>query len=514
LGGVVLLLIALGGGGIAAASAEFIEMPAATVQDKIRGGLLGQLLGNLNGLPHEFQYIAEPGNVTAYVPALPRGAWTDDDTDIEWVHITAMQRRGVTLLPPRELSALWKKHINYRIWCANLYARQLMELGMDPPLTGMVLFNPWSDFNISGQFAADLLALVAPGLPQTAARIGGHYTGITISGEPAQATQLFAAMIATAFLTGDLEQIVDAGEAAVDPRSQIREIVQAVRAWHRQHPDDWRATRQHIKDKYTRYGGAMRDRNGYELNTAAALAALLYGQGDYIRTSKLAFSLGWDADCNAAVGTTIIGVIKGARWMLAQGWEIQDVYRNTSRAGMPRDETITRFGDRLIAVAERVIRERGGEKIERDGKQFYRLQTERAANVAPLADPAREYREWRQTLGASIQRGVLNPQSGRERARAAYQAICLDFATGLREQYPTEWAQALAALNRRRKLGWALFYLSDTPAGTALMQRAQTAGWTKPASPFKNSSQLHQRGLWTAPFPDSTEPTALMEEAP
>ena len=74
-----------------------VEIPAEVLHDKIRGGLLGQMLGNLNGLPHEMQYIAEPGSVAGYVPSLPDGAWTDDDTDFEWVYVIEMgriRRRG------------------------------------------------------------------------------------------------------------------------------------------------------------------------------------------------------------------------------------------------------------------------------------------------------------------------------------------------------------------------------------------------------------------------------------
>ena len=37
------------------------------------------------------EYIAEPGHVEKYTPALPEGAWTDDDTDFEWVYILEMQ---------------------------------------------------------------------------------------------------------------------------------------------------------------------------------------------------------------------------------------------------------------------------------------------------------------------------------------------------------------------------------------------------------------------------------------
>ena len=88
------------------------------------------MLGDLNGLKHEMKYIAEPGNVQAYVPALPEGAWTDDDTDFEWVYLTEMQRTGLLVIPYARIATLWKEHINRQIWCANEYARQLMDLGI------------------------------------------------------------------------------------------------------------------------------------------------------------------------------------------------------------------------------------------------------------------------------------------------------------------------------------------------------------------------------------------------
>lgn len=79
----VLSFIALTFVGQPAQAKDFVELPAEVMWDKIRGGLLGQMLGNLNGIHHEMQYINEPGNVTEYTPALPEGARTDDDTDFE-----------------------------------------------------------------------------------------------------------------------------------------------------------------------------------------------------------------------------------------------------------------------------------------------------------------------------------------------------------------------------------------------------------------------------------------------
>ena len=347
-------------GDVADSSREWVELSADVLEDKIRGGLLGQLLGNLNGLEHEMKYIMEPGNVQKYVPGLPEGAQTDDDTDLEWVYIIAMQRHSTIMLSPDLIVRLWKEHINKRIWCANQYARQLMDIGFEPPLTGSIMFNPWADFNISGQFVCECFGLLAPCMPQTAARIGLNYTRVAIDAEPAQTTQLFTAMIATAFMTDDIDRTLDAGLKAIDSKCAIRQIVIDVRNWHQLHPEDWRATRRLVKEKYSRHNGQMRDRNGYELNTASTIAALLYGRADFVKTLMTAFNFGWDADNNAATAGTIVGVIKGYRWIMAQGWTIVDRYRNTTRDGMPTDETITSFADRIIDLAERVIAKQGG----------------------------------------------------------------------------------------------------------------------------------------------------------
>lgn len=454
-----------------------VDLSADTLADKIRGGLLGQLLGNLNGLEHEMKYIDRPGNVEHYTPALPEGARTDDDTDLEWVYVVAMQREKTTLLPPRRITELWKTHINKRIWCSNHYARRLMDLGIDPPLTGHAALNPWADFNISGQFVSETFGLIGPGMPQTAARIGLNYTRVTIDGEPAQTTQLFTAMIATAFVSDELEKIVDAGLAAVDPKSAIRQIVIDVARWHRQHPQDWRTARRLVKEKYSRHGGAMRDRNGYELNTAATIAAMLYGDGDFVETLRTAFNFGWDADNNAATAGTIVGVIKGYRWMQAQGWDIRDRYRNTSRPGMPKDETITGFAERLTELAEWAISKGGGKRLTIDGRAAYRIRTEQPRNVYPLADPAGELARLRSRLRPEIE-AALAGSSAQQQARAAYLAICLDLAGPLRRGQPDRWSQAVAALRQYPGLLDALWE-SPTPAAAKLRERAKAAGVDK-----------------------------------
>ena len=457
-----------------------MEFSAEVLRDKIRGGLLGQLLGNLNGIRHEMKYINEPGSVEEYIPALPDGARTDDDTDLEWVYIVAMQHHNTIMLPPHLIVQLWKERINKRIWCSNQYARQLMDIGVQPPLTGSIVINPWAHFNISGQFICETFGLLAPAMPQTAAKIGLNYTRVTIDAEPAQTTQLFTAMIATAFTTNDIDKIIDAGLNSTDKKCAIRQIVNDVRRWHRLHPNDWRATRRLVKEKYSRHNGAMRDKNGYELNTASTIAALLYGRADLADTLRMAFNFGWDADNNAATSGTIIGVVKGYRWMMSQGWQIVDRYRNTTRDDMPMDETITSFADRLIDLAEKVIIEKGGRKENVDGKIIYRIIPEKPANILPLADFAEETGRLRSKMKSEIKQAIIGESNDQKLAFATYLAICLDLAPGLRQKYPKQWARALEALNNYPKLVQVLYFHSPFPAGERLRKKAIAAGLLKP----------------------------------
>lgn len=457
-----------------------LQISAVQLRDKIRGGLLGQILGNLNGLKHEMQYIDEPGNVETYVPALPKGAHTDDDTDFEWVYIVEMQRQNSLYFSPEQISQLWKTRINRRIWCSNQYARQLMDIGLNPPLTGRAALNPWANFNISGQFLCETFGLLAPAMPQTGERIALNYTTVAIDLEPAQTTQLFTAMISTAFIENDVDRIIDAGLTAVDPRSRLHGIVEDVRLWHSEHPDDWRTTRRLLKEKYSRFNGAMRDRNGYELNTGSTIAALLYGQGDFAQTLSTAFNFGWDADNTAATAGTIIGVTNGYRSMMSQGWQIVDRYQNTTRDKMPEDETITSFADRLVDLAEKVILENGGQRDRVNGEPMYRIVVQRPRCVMPLPSAEEQAANMRHTMTREIRAGILRSENTEEQARAAYLAICLDMAEEFQQQHPERWKRAIQALTVYKNVVQAIYYYTDVPDGDSIRHRASAAGLERP----------------------------------
>jgi hypothetical protein len=317
-------------------------------------------------------------------------------------------------------------------------------------------------------------------MPQTASRIGLNYTRVAIDGEPAQSTQLFCTMIATAFVEDDVNRIIASGVEALDDNSAIRQIVADVREWHGKFPDDWRQTRRLIKEKYVRHGGQMRDNNGYEVNTAAVIAALLYGGSDFVETMKTAFNFGWDADCVAATCGTIVGVMKGYKWMMSQGWLIVDRYKNTTRSNMPLDETITGFADRVIDLAETVITSQGGRRMLVGGRVIYEIPAERCANVHKLVGRDTEVSALRERMGAQVMEAFAHGQDSRELARAAYLAICLDMSEQIRKDQPQRWAEAINVLAGHRRFVENIYYDSNIPGSMTLRKKAAAAGLEKP----------------------------------
>ncbi len=421
------------------------EISAENLRDKINGGIIGQFFGNLNGLVHENKYTDEPGNVTEYIPDLSNGAFTDDDTDIEFVYIYHMLQSGRIILPYNEINDLWIENISDKIWCSNRYARNLMDIGIQPPYTGRIAFNPWAVFNISGQFLSEQFGLISPGMPQTAARIGTHYTHVAIDGEPAQTTQLYDAMIATAFFKDDFMEVIRAGLDAVDPNSEIHEIVTNVITWYQAHPDDWRATRLSIKEEYWNgeFGGPGGS-NGYRIITAATIASILHGEGDFVETIRHSFNFGWDADNISAMVGTIMGIMKGEKWIRSQGWIIKDEYKNNRRPGLPTDLTITGFADMHFQLARTIILENGGEAIEVDGKPGFLINTEEPSNIESLPEPLHRIGEMRARWWPIIQTDLAGDTI--QRARAVYTTICLDLVAKISKERSEDWFVALDAL--------------------------------------------------------------------
>lgn len=380
------------------------------LRDKIAGYWIGQLAGNYLGFPFENVFQDEPcpvfvdryydvrdaGKVklndqdlrgfTHIFAAAFEGAWSDDDTDIEFVTLHAVEQFGLDLTYP-EITEMWKRHINRKIWVANRTARDLMDKGLVPPATGAKTNNAnW--FQIDPQLVNEIWSAFYPGMTQQAVERAEWGARITNDDWGTHPTRAYAAMYSAAFFESDVRKLVDLALKVVPADSPFAEGMRDVIHWHRQYPD-WRETRQKIHEKYWHY-----KKGDYEApvsivsslnNGLCGLMAVLYGEGDFVKTAGIAVSAGYDCDNQGATCAGLVGVLHGAKAIPERftrelphraKWKepFNNRYLNFSRDGLPVCTPISEIVDRILAIAERAILDHGGEKTTLNGQEVFKVQ--------------------------------------------------------------------------------------------------------------------------------------------
>ncbi|HOA52138.1 MAG: ADP-ribosylglycohydrolase family protein [Thermogutta sp.] len=367
-------------------SQQYVILSEEELLDRIYGGWVGMLIGGLEGLPHEFKYVEKPSPTLPEFTFLANGARSDDDNDIEWLHLWFMHQKGTLKIPYDELPAIWKANMNQGVWVANKRARELMDVGIVPPLTGSIEHNPHAWYNLAGQFCVESYGLIAPGMPQTAADIGLHYARISVSQEPLQATQFWTTLISRAFvLSLSTRELLEDALSAVDQRSDMAHAIRDAIAAHQKYPTDWKAARNEIHQRWYKARGW--NANSVIVNGAAVCLALLYGDGDFYQTLRYAMAIGYDADCNAATAGTVVGVRWGFRRISEHPqFRMPDRYQNRTRPQLPQEMRVSEQANILLQLARKVIVEQGGEVMQKDGQIYYRIRQQEPKLLEPLPE--------------------------------------------------------------------------------------------------------------------------------
>lgn len=372
------------------------ELPADEYLDKVYANWLGQCIGNIYGLRHENKYREEPPqeDIPLVYEGWPleamqreNGAFSDDDTDIEYMYLFLMEEKGVE--PTWEqVARRWERHVNHHIWVANYSARTLMSRGWLPPDTGRRGLNSnW--FQIDPQLVNEVWAVTAPGMVRYAAAKSDWAARVTNDDYGTHPTIWYGAMYAEAFFEPDVRRLFEAGLAHTPP-GRFRDALVLVRALHARFPD-WRDTRRILRDLYwTHEPPATKSIVAATVNGALGALALLYGEGDFRRTLFLSCMAGFDCDNQAATLAGLLGVAGGTRalprdlLLPVEGWTkpFNDRYAMVSRDHLP-DATLTGMADRTRRLGEKVILRHGGEIVERDGRRVYRIRAD-AEFEAPL----------------------------------------------------------------------------------------------------------------------------------
>jgi ADP-ribosylglycohydrolase len=306
-------LVGLGAGAATAQTGQARRLSRTELENKIRGGWAGQMIGVSYGAPTEFvsnrriirwPITWKPENVTNSIK--------QDDLYVEMTFAEVLDKQGLDATT--EQFGEMFKNSKYMLWHANASARRLLNRGVKAPWSGHPKFNAHAD-DIDFQIESDFIGLMTPGLPQVANSFADRVGRVMNYGDGLYGGMFFSGMYSAAFFETDPRKVVEAGLASIPADSKYGKVIRDVLDWSATEPD-WRKTWRKITDKWDRDDacpdGALNDFNiDAKLNGAFVALGLLYGGGDFSKTLEVATRSGQDSDCNPSSAAGILGVMIG-----------------------------------------------------------------------------------------------------------------------------------------------------------------------------------------------------------
>jgi len=346
------------------------------LEDKIKGGWAGQVIGCTYGGPTEFRFNQE------LIPDKFEIPWYDgylaetylvkpglyDDIYLDLTFVQVFEKEGLDA-PARSFARAMAR-AGYPLWHANQAARYNILNGLSPPLSGHWLNNPHAE-DIDFQIEADFAGLMSPGMVNTASDICDKVGHIMNYGDGWYGGVFMAALYSFAFISDDIHWIVEEALKTIPVESLYYQTIRDVIDWFDQEPSNWKANWAKTVEKWGKDTGCpvgVLDPFTIEarINSAWIVLGLLYGNSDFGRTIEISTRCGDDSDCNPASAGGILGTILGydaipVEWKLGLE-EVESLdFQHTALSLKDAYELGTRHALKVIQTQGGKI---GGDKIK------------------------------------------------------------------------------------------------------------------------------------------------------
>ena len=293
--------------------------------ERVYAGVLGKLVGVYLGRPFEGwthqRIMEELGHIKYYVHermGMPLVV-TDDDVSGTFAFVRALEDARTGDITSREIGDLWLnqvvEHQSVFWWGGRGVSTEHtaylnLKNGIPAPRSGSIEMNGKTVAEqIGAQIFIDGWAMACPGQPEKAARLAKAAGEVSHDGESVFAAMLWAALEAEAFVSSDVDHLIDTGLRFIPNGSLIAKIVADVRHWVKTDDGDWLKTRQRIEESY-----------GYDKfpgvchvipNHCLMIMALLCGGHDFSLAMEIINTCGWDTDCNAGNVGCLVALMRG-----------------------------------------------------------------------------------------------------------------------------------------------------------------------------------------------------------
>jgi len=359
-----------------AAAQDVLEMELSVLEDRVRGGMAGQMVGVGYGGPTEFRACAEIYEpAIKWEPGMIGDALAQDDLYVEMTFTEVMDKYGLDAPIERYGEAF--KDTKYLLFHANASARRWLNNGIQPPMTGHPKYSLHA-IDIDFQIEADFIGLMCPGMPQTAIDLCNKIGRVMNYGDGVYGGMFVAGMYAAAYFETDVGKVVEAGVNCMPGDSKYRAVIEDVIAFHSAVPDDWRACWKFMYEKYEYKDpcpeGSLTDFNiDASINGAYIAIGLLYGDGDFGKTMEISTRCGQDSDCNPANAVGILGAMYGLS-KLDDRW-VGQLDKFTDKTFVHTNYSFNSFVDSTMKRIQEAVKRAGG--TVRDGRVIIPVQNPR-----------------------------------------------------------------------------------------------------------------------------------------
>ena len=302
----------------ATAQNETRRLSRKVLEDKIRGGWAGQMIGVSYGAPTEFRANGRiiEGNLNKYLDWSPerlKNSIEQDDLYVEMTFAEVMDKVGLDATS-EQYGEMFKSS-PYGLWHANAGARRNLNHGIKAPMSGHPKYNIHAN-DIDFQIESDFIGLMTPGMPREGGKYADRVGRVMNWGDGLYGGMFFSGMYAAAFFENDPRKVVERGLLSIPSQSQYAKLIRDVLRWSAENPNDWTATWKLIEQKWDKNDvcpdGALLPFNiDAKLNGGYVALGLLYGKGDFAKTLEVSTRSGQDSDCNPSSAAGILGVMLG-----------------------------------------------------------------------------------------------------------------------------------------------------------------------------------------------------------
>ncbi|MFG2966090.1 ADP-ribosylglycohydrolase family protein [Streptomyces sp. NPDC048288] len=306
------------------------------LSDRVLGGWLGRIAGNMLGKPVErgevwtreridgylrragalplTDYLPEPAGETDALALRPEwrqcvrgrihGSCRDDDVDYAVLGLHLLETHGFGF-STEQVGELWLLRLPYlQTFTAERAAYRNLANGLKPPLTA-TCDNPFQEW-IGALIRADVYGWTCPADPRRAAALARRDAVLSHSGNGVYGAMWAAALISAAFTAPTVRDAIDTALTVVPASCRLARTVRRVVSLYEARTG-WADTLDTLAEETAGLGWIHT-----VPNAAVLTAGLLHGDGDFTRTVTLTVRGGLDTDSNGATAGSVAGVLTGA----------------------------------------------------------------------------------------------------------------------------------------------------------------------------------------------------------